>query len=211
MSEKGVVEENTGAVNERDGIESANDAVQEGISEAIQAAAHRVKPKRSVNGVVRGAGMSRITAKMRAFASLVASGESPREAYRKAYNVPDGREHRLVAGANALMRDKRIAGLMESVWEQVKENIVDDQVMARRYIMTQLREHAESAEGVGNKLRALELMGKAIGMFVEKIETKVEEVSPAQLKADLRKSLALLDSKPLRIVNIIDNLVESKV
>jgi len=209
MGENRVGGENTDGENARNGIEGANNAVDGGISEAIQSAAHRVKPKRSVNGVVKGAGMSRITAKMRAFASLVASGESPREAYRKAYNVPDGREHRLVAGANALMRDKRIAGLMESVWEQVKENIVDDQVAARRYIMTQLREHAEGADSVSGKLRALELMGKAIGMFVDKVETKVEEVSPAQLKADLRKSLALLDSKPLRIVNIIENAVES--
>jgi hypothetical protein len=36
------------------------------------------------------------------------------------------------------------------------------------------------------------MMGRAIGMFTDKVESKVETISTEQLKADLESSLALL-------------------
>jgi hypothetical protein len=36
-------------------------------------------------------------------------------------------------------------------------------------------------------------MGKAVGMFVEKVEQTIEQVSPEQLKDELSKHLSLLD------------------
>jgi hypothetical protein len=45
----------------------------------------------------------------------------------------------------------------------------------------------------GSKLKALELIGRAVGMFTDKVETKVEEVSTDQLKRELEGHLALLD------------------
>jgi len=40
-----------------------------------------------------------------------------------------------------------------------------------------------------NQIRALELLGKTIGMFTDKVETKVERVDTEQLKAQLEKHL----------------------
>jgi len=40
-----------------------------------------------------------------------------------------------------------------------------------------------------NQIRALELLGKTIGMFTDKVETKVERVDPEQIKAELEKRL----------------------
>jgi hypothetical protein len=129
----------------------------------------------------------RITPKMRQFASLVAQGNSPRDAYRKAYEVRSGTsEASVVAGANKLMRDGRISGLMEAVWESVEQNIIDDAIATRRHILEQLHAHAANTDArASDRLKALELMGKAIGMFVDKSEAKVEQVDPEQLKREL--------------------------
>ena len=54
------------------------------------------------------------------------------------------------------------------------------------------------------KLRALELMGRAIGMFTDKLETKVEAISTEQLKKELRNHLVLLDNvSPMKTIEII--------
>jgi len=133
----------------------------------------------------------RITPKMRAFASAIAHGNSPRDAYRKAYNVRTGTsEASVIAGANKLMKDKRISGLVEPVFESVKQNIIDDAIATRRHVLEQLHAHASDANvRTGDRLKALELMGKAIGMFVDKSEAKVEQVDPEQLKRELDSHL----------------------
>jgi hypothetical protein len=72
-------------------------------------------------------------------------------------------------------------------------NLVNDAVAARRHVMTELLEHAKSMKSEGSKLKALELIGRAVGMFTDKVETKVEEVSTEQLKRELEGHLSLLD------------------
>jgi hypothetical protein len=60
--------------------------------------------------------------------------------------------------------------------------------------MQELFKHAEEAKQDAVKLKALELMGRAVGMFTDKVEQKVEEVSTERLKRELEASLALLDN-----------------
>ena len=60
--------------------------------------------------------------------------------------------------------------------------------------MTELFKHAEDAKQDAIKLKALELMGRAVGMFTDKVEQKVEEISTERLKKELQSSLALLDN-----------------
>jgi hypothetical protein len=133
----------------------------------------------------------RITPKMRQFASLVAQGNSPRDAYRKAYAVrTDTSEATVMASANKLMKDSRITGLMEPIWESIKQNVIDDAIATRRHVLEQLHTHASDANvRTSDRLKALELMGKAIGMFVDKSEAKVEQVDPEQLKRELDSHL----------------------
>jgi hypothetical protein len=92
------------------------------------------------------------------------------------------------------MRDSRIIALTSSVFESVKENIIQDAVATRRHVMTELFKHAEDAKQDAIKLKALELMGRAVGMFTDKVEQKVEEISTERLKKELQSSLALLDN-----------------
>jgi hypothetical protein len=60
--------------------------------------------------------------------------------------------------------------------------------------MEQLLMHSQEAKQEGTKLKALELMGRAVGMFTDKVEQKIEEINASQLKAELKTSLDLLDN-----------------
>lgn len=181
-----------------------NNASAGNLSEAMRAAALSVIPKvHPYTRKPRGAAKlpsKRITAKMRNFAALISKGESPREAYRQAYNVTTNREHTLAANASRLMRDERVVALTQSVWEAAKENLIDDVVAGRRFIMKELQGHAANDKvPPAVRLKALELMGRAFSMFTDKVEQRTEEITPEKLKAELQSSLALLDNvTPIR-------------
>jgi hypothetical protein len=164
-----------------------------GIRREVMQMIEGTKERKRIDGKPIGVktDVPRITPKMRQFASLVAQGNSPREAYRKAYAVrSDTAESTVMASANKLMRDSRITGLMEPIWESIKQNVIDDAIATRRHVLEQLHEHASNKDArASDRLKALELMGKAIGMFVDKSEAKVEQVDPEQLKRELDSHL----------------------
>ena len=170
------------------------------ISEALRSAVERTSPRVTANGRVWGVkeqGKNRLTTKQRAFANYVAQGNAPKEAYKKAYEVTSNNEANHIANANKLMRDPRIGLLLGQVWEQVKENVIDDAIAVRRKVMGDLMNHANNEEArLSDRLKSLELMGRAIGMFTDKMETKTDSVNAEQLKRDLEQSLHLLDTMP---------------
>jgi hypothetical protein len=104
-------------------------------------------------------------------------------------------EASIASEANRLLKDPRISLLLESFFVTLKENVIADAVSARRHIMSELYDHAELKAGrTSDRLKALELMGRAIGMFTDKVESKVEEVNVESLKRELESSLSLLQS-----------------
>ena len=174
--------------------------------EVMRSAVSQVNVKKKKNGLPHGVSKEelknaqgnekRITAKMQAFVSNIAQGLSPKDAYRKAYDCSRSAESTIISSANELLKDPRITQLLESVWETVKENIVNDAIATKRHVMSELFKHAQNDEAqLSNRLKSLELMGRAVGMFTDKVETKVEEISTEQLKKELESSLALLDGK----------------
>lgn len=165
-------------------------------SEQLRAAVNRVSPRLTKDGKVYGVkdtSKGRITAKQRLFASLIVQGLSPREAYRKAYNCLTANESTIATSANRLMNDPKVSVLLQSSLDKREENLISDAVATRRHVMTELLNHARDMKSEGSKLKALELIGRAVGMFTDKVETKVEEVSTDQLKRELETHLALLD------------------
>jgi CheY-like chemotaxis protein len=93
---------------------------------------------------------------------------------------------------------------MQSVETKTMERIVDDQVAVRRYVMEQLHQHSIDAKTTGDKLRALEMLGRSVALFTDKVETKTEAINADQLKKDLRNHLVLLDNvRPIKTIEII--------
>jgi len=199
--------DNTSTTNTNDAsTEQAGAYVEDMRSRVAQ-----VDVKKKRNGLPRGVHREettdsqgrdkRMTAKMSAFASNIVQGMSPNDAYRRAYDCSNMGEASIVSEANRLLKDPRITLLLESFWKTLKENVIADQQATRRHIMSELFEHAErKTERTSDRLKALELMGRAVGMFTDKIESKTEEVNVDSLKKELESSLELLKtpkSKPL--------------
>jgi hypothetical protein len=153
---------------------------------------------------VKGDSGKRITSSMRLFAKYLLEGMTRIDAYTKAYSPRTSSRSTITANASKLFHDKRISDLMQSVETETNARIVDDQVAVRRYVMEQLHQHSIDAKTVGDKLRALEMLGRSVALFTDKVETKTEAINADQLKKDLRNHLVLLDNvRPIKTIEII--------
>ena len=171
-----------------------------GISESVANAVENSEVRLRKDGKPWGSRLKnesgkRITPKMRLFASLVAQGNSPREAYKQAYNASNCSDATVYASSNKLMNDPRISVLMEAVWTDVHKNIVDDAVAIKRHVMDQLLAHSKDENArLNDRLKSLELLGRSIGLFTDKTESKVETIDADQLKRELEKHLNTFDA-----------------
>ena len=149
--------------------------------------------------------LTRLTANQRAFAENLAAGMNQTEAYIKAYQVRTTNRNVISINASRLAKDNRISELLDSYADSIAARVVEDATRTRRYVLEELHGHASNAQRTPTeKLRALELMGRAVGMFTDKVETKAEAISTEQLKKELRSHLVLLDNvRPMKTVEII--------
>ena len=145
----------------------------------------------------------RLTARMIHFVNLLVSGNDHITAYSTAYDVSGSTRATIIGNANRLMRDSRITMQLESVLEATKQNVVESDASARRYVMQKLFDKVNEAEvSESGQLRALELIGKAVGMFTDRVETTVEQVDTDSLKKELESHLHLLENANKKVKTI---------
>ena len=185
-------------------------------SEAIRLAVVHSKPKKKVNGLPHGVhttekieemkeqaskrkakevlGDKRLTSRMRAFGTYVAQGDSPRDAVQKAYNCSKSTQSSIMVLANRLMRDVRINVFIESLTDITKEAILKEELKTRQKVLDELYDHAMCKDNaLSLRIRSLELIGKSVGMFNDKVEANREVQDIDQLKKELEQSMSLLD------------------
>jgi len=174
-------------------------------SEAIRQAALQVEVTKRGDGKPYGhkpsedevAESKKTTTKMKLFASAVMEGLSPAEAYRKAYDCSNSTNATVIANANRLLNDSRITLLLEPVFQAKREMVINDELATRRFIMQELFEHAKNTEKVSDKLRALEMMGKSIGMFTDTGDRDEDDLDVEKLKKELKAKMASMLSVTL--------------
>jgi len=161
-------------------------------SEAERAASEADKPKRIRNNT------KPLTERQRLFATLVIQGKTKRQAYRDAYSSQMS-DSAVSANASKLAADPRIAQLIGDAWNETVEHLADDLASTKRYVMRRLLALSKDGRQEGSRLKALELLGKSIGLFNAPEETKEKTVSAEQLKRELSGHLRLLDNvKPMK-------------
>ena len=136
----------------------------------------------------------RLTAKQEAFCQGVADGKMLVDAYRDAGYMPNGSAKTQWEAASRLMSGN------SKVMARVKA-IQDDKEQSRRviaqrreeYVLKRLQEEAEQAETDGSRVRALELLGKTVGLFTDKVEIEQDnDKTAAELEADLERGRSAL-------------------
>ena len=179
--------------------------------EGMRSAIDQIEVKKTKGGKVYGVKVEetdtstnkRLTARMIHFVNLLVSGNDHITAYSTAYDVSGSTRASIIANANKLMKDPRITMQLESVLEATKQNVIESDASARRYVMQKLFDKVNEAEvSESGQLRALELIGKAVGMFTDRVETTVEQVDTDSLKKELESHLHLLENANKKVKTI---------
>ena len=183
----------------------------EGLSEAERLARDAIKPKRRVDGELMGTPKQKpMTSAMMEFAKGLIEGKTQVDAYRQAYPNAKANERTIKTNAWKMSQDIRIQKMLQEHWGETVEALTDDAVAVKRYVIRNLLELSKDAKQEGSKLKALELMGKSVGMFKQSEEKDDKEVTAEQLKQELSRHLKLVRNvKPITKQSIIDVPMES--
>ena len=172
-----------------------DDESPETLSEAEQLAHSEERPRLRKDGEHRGSDIRRpkpISPRQALFCQRVILGDSLRTAYRSSYGNDTGSDASISASANKLMKDPRIKVILEEAWEETAEHLSEDLSASKRYVLKGLLALSKNAKQEGTKLKALELMGKASGLFAP---TEVQDkavVTADQLKRELSGHMKVL-------------------
>lgn len=188
LDEAGQDDDGEAIVYTQDGPEDESEA--ERMAQAAEA------PKTRGDGKVIGAeGWKRerpLTAQQQAFAQGVIEGKSLRQAYRDAYPGAQASDQSISASAARLIKDERIAKVIQSAWEETQEALADDMAATRRYVMRSLVALSKGANQEGSRLKALELLGRSAGMWREQQASQDKPLTAAELRAQLAGHLKLV-------------------
>ena len=175
------------------------------ISEAERLASRAEPPVIRVDGKPRGTEdykkIQPLTASQMEFTKGCIAGKTMRQAYRDAYPNAKGSDQVITSSAYRLSRDPRIQKAMQDAWGETIEVLAEDTAATKRYVMKELLALTKGGKQEGSRLKALELMGRAAGMFQIATDKPVDKPSAEQLRRELSGHLKLLDNvKPMRSV-----------
>ena len=152
------------------------------------------KPKTRVDGLPVAGTHKRsqpLTLNQQRFCEGLIRGQSIRKSYREAFKNATGSDASISANANKLMKDPRVQVVLKEAWQETIEHLVDDLAASKRYVLKGLLALSKSDQP-SNQLRALELMGKACGLFTPSEVIDKTPVTADQLKRELASHLRML-------------------
>ena len=175
------------------------------ISEAERLASRAEPPVIRVDGKPRGTEdykkIQPLTPSQMEFTKGCIAGKTMRQAYRDAYPNAKGSDQVITSSAYRLSRDPRIQKALQDAWGETIEVLAEDTAATKRYVMKELLALTKGGKQEGSRLKALELMGRAAGMFQIATDKPVDKPSAEQLRRELSGHLKLLDNvKPMRSV-----------
>jgi len=178
------------------------------MSEAERLAQTAEPPRVRIDG--KPVGTERIkplSQRAHAFARGLIEGKTQEQAYREAY--PDAKAKQAVIKSNAwkLSQDPRVQAMLNEHWGETAEAMVDDMQATKRFVMKTLLHYVKEAKQEGSRLKALELMGKTVGMFNKTETAPVEDVtvSADQLRKELAGHLRLLSNvRPINRAQVLE-------
>ena len=176
-----------------------------GMSEAERLAHLAQKPRTRIDGRPVGSDHRRgrgLTISQHRFVQGVISGDSLRKSYREAFQNDTGSDASISASANKLMKDPRVIRALEDAWGQTVEHLIEDIVASKRYVLKGLLALSKAGKQEGTQLKALELMGKACGLFTPMEVQAKAPITADQLKRELSGHLQLLKGQLVSVDDV---------
>jgi hypothetical protein len=111
-----------------------------------------------------------LTSKQEAFAQAVAKGLTLADAYRQSYCADKMKDGSIWSEASALMSNPKVTSRVGDLQQAKEDKTLHDSVRLRRLVLDRLHQEAIQAESDSARIRALELLGKSIAMFTDRVE-----------------------------------------
>lgn len=176
--------------------ESASTVIPQPRTDNCEASAQseQTETGRDVSASVRQSHPRPLTRAQQAFVDGVVRGETYKAAYRAAYPGDSSTDAGISTSAYRLLKDPRIQKALRDAQEDAPERLLDDPAAMKRYVLTQLLRCASQFKQEGSKIKALELVGRATGVFVLRTEQEPAALTADQLRKELSAHLQLVDS-----------------
>lgn len=136
-----------------------------------------------------------LTAKQEQFAQSVAHGKTLSDAYRGAYDCDNMKDQSVWTEASKLMDHPQVVQRVHSIQKAQEEKSLHDHARLKRLVLEQLHTEAMTAESDSARIRALELLGKSIAMFTDRVEQDEKQRSSGEIEAELMAKLDELSRK----------------
>lgn len=134
-----------------------------------------------------------LTAKQEAFAQEVAKGSTLADAYRSAYDAERMKDSSVWTNASQLMSDTKVAQRVKAIQDAMEQSSLHDQARLRRLVLERLHVEATKEENSdASRVRSLELLGKTVAMFSDRVEQVETSRSASEIEQELLNRLAEL-------------------
>jgi len=130
-----------------------------------------------------------LTAKQQAFADLIATGQRQSVAYRRAYDATDMAPATVWNEASRLVRHPEVAQRLALLKQEAEYSAATRREVTRDFVFQELAALAMDAPTSNARLKALELLGKSVGMFTDRVEVEEVERSVEEIEASIRQRL----------------------
>jgi phage terminase small subunit len=122
-----------------------------------------------------------LTGKQEEFAKNIVQGMSQADAYRSAYDVEDMSDNAIYVEASRLMDNPKVALRIK----ELRDTLAKPTIMSAQERLEWLSYLVGADAGTTDKLRAIDIMNKMTGEYVQKIE--------ADVKSDVTINIELSD------------------
>lgn len=123
-----------------------------------------------------------LTAKQELFVRKIIEGNSQANAYRSAYSTKNMSDKTIHEAASRLVADSKVSARLK----ELREQITADSIMSAQERLEWLTRLIKSEEeGTSDKLKAIDIMNKMQGEYVQKVE--------AEVKAETTINIELVD------------------
>ena len=134
-----------------------------------------------------------LTGKQEAFAKLVAGGAVLSDAYRECYSADTMKDSTVWSEACRLGQNPKVSARIKDIQADMEQSNRTRLLRREEWVLKSLQEEAVSADNASSRIRALELVGKTVGMFTDRIEqAETTDRSASEIEKDLKARLARL-------------------
>lgn len=136
------------------------------------------------------------------FAQLVAGGAGKAGAYRQCYATAGMKQATLWSEASRLAAIPQVSAIIRDLQDAQAQATTHDTAQLRDTVVARLNNLANTAESESARVRALELLGKTCGLFVDRTEVITESLTANDLRTMLEhrlRQMFLVGDQPQRL------------